>query len=414
MDATPSISDEVTWLAGPEGQAAIGEAAALPDTESPAAVERIRRAHGPHAAAALTQAELRRRAVVKFGAAADSWLWTRAGLEQATRPAVAAHRAGVLAAAGAHRVLDLGCGLGTDAAAFAAAGLQVVAVEWDERTAAMARANLVGLAVEVHRGDARVLAEELWEPGTAVFVDPARRTGAGRTWNPADFSPPLDWALGLLDRAAGDGAAGCLKLGPGLPYRLIPDRVGAEWTSHDGDLVEVALWLGPPGSSALPAPGSRTATLLAADGSVHQLRARDVTVGVRAPEVGAVLWEPGPAVVRAAAVDTLADLIDAGRVAEDIAYLVGDTAGQAAAGPYATGFVIREVLPAKEKALRAWVREHAVGRLEIKKRGIDTDPAALRRRLRPSGPNAATLVLTPTTAGARALVVDRVVSARVA
>ena len=408
MDATPSTSDEVAWLAGPEGQAAIAEAATLPDTESPAAVQRIRRTYGAYAAAALTQAELRRRAGVKFGAGAAQWLWTRAGLEQATRPAVAAHRAGVLAAAGARRVLDLGCGLGTDAAAFATAGLHVVAVELDERTAAVARANLAGLPVEVRQGDARALADELWEPGTAVFADPARRTGAGRTWDPADFSPPLDWALGLLDRAAADGGVGCLKLGPGLPYRLIPDHVGAEWTSHDGDLVEVALWQGPDGTEALPVPGSRTAILLTTDGAVDRLRARDVSVGLRAPEVGAMLWEPGSAVVRAGAVDTLAALLGAGRVAEDIAYLIGDDPGPGAAGPYATAFVIREVLPAKEKVLRAWVREHQVGRLEIKKRGIDTDPAALRRRLRPAGTHAATLVLTPTSAGARALVVDRV------
>jgi hypothetical protein len=59
--------------------------------------------------------------------------------------------------------------------------------------------------------------------------------------------------------------------------------------------------------------------------------------------------------------------------------------------------------------LREWVLDREIGRLEIKKRGIDTDPAALRRKLRPAGPNAATLVLAPTPAGARALVVQRAV-----
>ena len=419
MEETPNTADEVAWLAGPEGQAAIAEAYALPDTESPAAGERMRKRYGPHAAAVLTQAELRHRARVKFGDEADRWLYTRAGLEQATRPAVAAHRAATFAAAGARRVLDLGCGLGTDAAAFLAAGLTVVAVELDELTAALAAANLAvsikagaikagaikAGAARVLHGDATELLDELWSPGTAAFADPARRNGAGRTWNPDDFTPSWDWALALLARAAHDGGVGCLKLGPGLPHRMIPVEVGAEWVSHHGDLVEVALWRGAEAAGvALPAPGSRTATLLAGDGSIQQLVARDVLAPLRTPRVGSVIWEPDPAVIRAGAVDRLAEVLDAGRVAPGIAYLVGD---DVAATPYATPFRVLEVLPTKEKVLRGWVREHQVGRLEIKKRGIDIDPAALRRKLRPDGPHAATLVLTPTPEGARALVVER-------
>ena len=43
-------------------------------------------------AAALTQSRLRARATTKFGIAADRLLFTTDGLEQATRPIVAAHR----------------------------------------------------------------------------------------------------------------------------------------------------------------------------------------------------------------------------------------------------------------------------------------------------------------------------------
>ncbi|SDC00976.1 Methyltransferase domain-containing protein [Raineyella antarctica] len=407
MAEPPTPTEEVAWLTGPAGQAAIAEAFALPDTEAPSAVERMRKRHGPHAAAALTQAELRHRARAKFGEEADALLLTRAGLEQATRPAVALHRARVLATAGARRVLDLGCGLGTDTAAFVELGMEVVAVELDPTTAAYAAANLAPAIatgqVRVLQGDAVELLDRLWSPGTAAYADPARRTGAGRSWNPADFTPSWDWALALLERAAEDGGVGCLKLGPGLPYRMIPESVGAEWVSHRGDLVEVALWRGE-GGAALPAPGSRTATLLADDGSLQQLVAEDRATPVRMPEVGTVLWEPDAAVIRAGAVDRLAAALGAGRVAPDIAYLVSD---DVAPTPFATVFRVLEVLPTKERVLREWVRDREVGRLEIKKRGIDVDPAALRRKLRPAGPNAATLVLTPTPAGARALVVQR-------
>ncbi|QGF22686.1 THUMP-like domain-containing protein [Raineyella fluvialis] len=219
--------------------------------------------------------------------------------------------------------------------------------------------------------------------------------------------------MGLGPRAAGPGrrggGVGCLKLGPGLPYRLIPEDVAAEWVSHRGDLVEVALWAGPAtpeAARALPGAGSRSATLLggAESGPAHRLVADDATRPLRMPGVGTVLWEPDPAVIRAGAVDTLAGLLDAGRVAPEIAYLVSDGAGPT---PYATAFQVLEVMAVKEKVLRAWVRDRRIGRLEIKKRGIDIDPATLRRRLRPEGPEAATLLLTPTPEGARALVVER-------
>ena len=68
---------------------------------------------------------------------------------------------------------------------------------------------------------------------------------------------------------------------------------------------------------------------------------------------------------------------------------------------------VLEVMDAGERTLRAWVRRERIGTLEIKKRGIDIDPAALRRRLKPAGPASATVVLTPTVDGARALVAQR-------
>ena len=63
------------------------------DPESLAA-PRMRELYGPKlAAAALTQATLRRQARAKFGEAALAMFFTRAGLEQASRPEVADHHA---------------------------------------------------------------------------------------------------------------------------------------------------------------------------------------------------------------------------------------------------------------------------------------------------------------------------------
>jgi hypothetical protein len=85
-------------------------------------------------AAALTQSRLRRKARDKLGPFAAAMLFTADGLEQATRLSVAAHHARRYVDAGCERVADLGCGLGSDAMAFAGLDRSVLAVDSDELT----------------------------------------------------------------------------------------------------------------------------------------------------------------------------------------------------------------------------------------------------------------------------------------
>ena len=382
------------WLVGPEGAHSLAQATAETDPGSLAAAERLRRILPPdRAAAVLTQVSLRRRAVAKLGPQAGTMFLTADGLEQATRPMVAAWRAERLRSAGVVRVLDLGCGIGADALGFAAAGLQVVAVEQDEATAVLAGANL---GRDVIVGDATELLDALIDDHaddhTAVFCDPARRTASGRSWRVEDLTPP--WSF--VQRVLGLGI-NCVKLGPGVPHALIPPGVAATWVSAAGDLVELSLWSGAwePGRAAVLLPQQ---TVLGEGGPLG------AEPPARRPNVGEVLYEPDPAVIRAGLTDRLAAELGAWRVHPGIAYLV---AAEGRHTPFATAFEILYVLDADEKSLRAWVRAGRIGTLEIKKRGLDLDPAALRRRLKPSGAASATLVITPTPDGARALVVRR-------
>jgi SAM-dependent methyltransferase len=374
--------DLARWLVSADAEAALAAAAAEVDPSSLAAAGRLRRDFPPEqAAAALTQAGLRRRAVSKFGDLASRLFFTPDGLEQATRGEVAAWRAARYLAAGVTEVVDLGCGLGADALAFAAAGLNVRAVEADPATAVLASANL---GQEVTCADAVEVAAPLLASGAAVFADPARRTSSGRTWRVADFSPPFDFATGLLA-----GRFGCIKAAPGLPSSMIPDGVGVTWVSHRGDLVETSLW----------SSGERSAVLLPSGAELP-------VGGDRAPigEPGRYLYEPDPAVIRSGAINTLAAELGAWRPADGIGYLFSDEVRET---PFARAFVVEEVLGYDERAMRAFVREHGVGVLEIKCRGVDVDPAVLRRRLKPAGSAAATLVITPTPSGVRTLVVRR-------
>lgn len=180
-----------------EGRRALEAAGKYADLSSLAAGERLRAQFSPElAAAALTQVELRRRAKSKLSRA-DEMFFTRLGLEQATREVVARWRADRFRDSGAVTVWDLGCGLGSDAMALAAAGLDVVGVEADAETATYAAANLTLVGGEVRQ--ARI--EDVTVPAdAAVFLDPARRSSTGRSWRLSDLSPSWDVVTQYLRR----------------------------------------------------------------------------------------------------------------------------------------------------------------------------------------------------------------------
>lgn len=333
------------------------------------------------AAAAFTQAELRARAVAKFGDDAHRMFFTRTGLQQATRAVVADRRAARLRAAGVRTIADLGCGIGADALAFARAGIRVYAVEADPATAAVAEANAQALGltdlVAVHCGDAtRAPLDDV----DAVFCDPARRSPQGRrVFDPAAFSPPWEFVAGLPRRVPRT----VLKLAPGIDHALVPPGAEAEWVSVDGEVVEATFWCGP------LARAPRRASLLRA-GAVTELTG----TGERLAPVDrprAFLYDPDGAVVRAHLVAEFAATVDGVLADPMIAYVYADSA---APTPYAHCFQVDEVLAFSVKRLRAALRERGVGRVEIRKRGSALDPAALRRDLRLAGDGSATVVLT--------------------
>jgi hypothetical protein len=361
------------------------------DPESLAAATRMRRRFAPElAAAALTQATLRRQAKAKFGEAAIQMFFTRAGLEQATRPEVADYHASRFLQAGVHKVIDLGCGIGSDSMAFARVGLEVVAVDVDPDTATVAQANLAGRA-EVICADAHEVAEQLMTPGVAVFCDPARRNDHGRVWRVEDFEPRWSTVMRLLD---GEQAAG-VKLGPALPHSLIPEVAEAEWVTHRGETVEAGLWAGPGAT-----PGQRSALIMP-----HARLVVKTAPPLPVRDLGRYIYEPAGAVIRAGAIAELGAQLGAGLLDPQVAYLTSD---RLCSTPFAAAFEVRQRLPFHVNALRTWVREAQIGVLEIKKRGIDTDPAQLRKRLRLAGPNSATVVISRTPKGALAAIVGRI------
>ncbi|MFG3172686.1 methyltransferase domain-containing protein [Streptomyces sp. NPDC048200] len=362
-----------------EGRALLDEVHGTEPAQELAVATRLRREHPAElVSAALGQARLRQRAVAKFGSEdAGRMFFTPNGVEQSTRTSVAVHRAERLRALGVRSVADLCCGIGGDAIALARAGIRVLAVDRDPLTVAAARANAdaLGLAdlIEVRETDVTEVDTAAYD---AVFVDPGRRGGRGRIFDPEAYSPPLSWAVGAAMKAP----VAALKIAPGIPHEAVPAEAEAEWISDGGDVKEAVLWFG-------TEPGLVRATLLPGP---RELRGRGLPdPAVRT--VGRYLYEPDGAVIRAHLVAEVAEDLDGGLVDETIAYV---TADELRPTPYASAYEITDRLPFNVKKLKALLREREVGVLTVKKRGSAVEPEELRRKVKPQGPRSATVFLT--------------------
>ncbi|WP_405778022.1 THUMP-like domain-containing protein [Streptomyces sp. NBC_00859] len=394
--------DAFTALFTDEGPALLESLRGYDPAQELAVATRLRRSHPTElVSAALAQARLRQRAVPKFGADdAYRMFFTPNGVEQSTRKSVAEYRAGRFAALGVRSVADLCCGIGGDALALARAGISVLAVDRDPLTAEVVRANAdaLGLSdlIEVRCAD---VADVDTDPYDAVFVDPARRGGRGRIFNPEAYSPPLSWATGAVtgrpasDQSPGPAGTtgvtaiktgvvktGAIKIAPGIPHEMIPSSAEGEWISDGGDVKEAVLWFGTD-------PGLRRATLLPSGATLTGRGLPDPAVRA----LGRYLYEPDGAVIRAHLVAEVAEELGGGLIDETIAYITADDLQPT---PYATAYEITDELPFGLKKLKALLRERKVGNLTVKKRGSAVEPEEVRRRVKPQGPNAATVILT--------------------
>jgi len=383
--------DGIAALLTGDGWALLESLPPYDESQAMAWAQRLRtEGHAAHlVSAALTQSRLRAAATAKFGPFAASMLFTPQGLEQATRLQVAARHAQRFAGAGLTRVADLGCGIGADSMALAGLDREVLAVERDEVTAAVATVNLR------HWSDVDVRCEDATATDLrgvqGAFVDPSRRTTSGRRlFDPRHGSPSLEFVLALAERLPAVG----MKTAPGIPHHLVPEGVEAQWVSVGGDVVEAALWFG-----LLAREGVRRSALVipggdGGPGPVEIVDADDASLSDRPAAtgpVGSYLYEPDGAVIRSGLVAQVAATVSGHLIDPTIAYITSD---QLVRTPLATPYAVEDSFGFQLKTLRTWLRDRNVGRITIKKRGTAVEPEQLRQQLRLSGDAEATIVLT--------------------
>lgn len=372
-------ADDVGFLRSHAGAAALAAVAelALTDATRVADVAVARAHYGERAAVLVETVLLRRRAAEKLsglGLAVSDWLFTDEALQQATAAPVALHRAGRLAEGGADVVVhDATCSIGTELAALRGRGITAVGSDLDAVRLAMARHNL---------GPAGLCRADALHPVTrdaVLVVDPARRAEGRRRLRIDDYQPGLP---ALLEAYRGRDFA--VKCAPGIDFEEVR-RLGfdgeIEVTSYRGSVREACLW-----SAGLARPGvTRRASVLDRGEQVTDADPDDC--GVR--PVGRWIVDPDGAVVRAGLVRHYGARHGLWQLDPDIAYLTGD---RLPAG--VRGFEVIEELVFDERRLRQALGALDCGSLEVLVRGVRVDPDALRKRMRPRGSRALSVVIT--------------------
>ncbi len=117
------------------------------------------------------------------------------------------------------------------------------------------------------------------------------------------------------------------------------------------------------------------------------------------------LLEPDGSVIRARLIGELARRVGGRMIDPTIAWISCDEAPQT---PFGQAFEVIERFPLDVKTLKRELAARDIGVLEVKKRGVDVDPAEFRRRLGLRGTQSATLILTRVAGERAAILAERV------
>ena len=210
-----------------------------------------------------------------------------------------------------------------------------------------------------------------------------------------DYAPgPEFWKL-----TASRVPAGAIKLSPAsdFDHRLGTSDYEIELVSYRGECKEATAWFGELVTCR------RRATRLPENITWTD---RDGPKSPSTPitSLRSLIFDPDPALVRSGLLDGFAQAHGLARLADGVDYLTGDLILRS---PFIQTFHVLDVSPLDRKQLRRLIARNRIGTLEIKVRGVDVLPEALRGQLDLSGDRSATLLVVGGTGPARAVLAQR-------
>jgi len=377
--------DDYAWLTGPEAARWLDEYSQATEPVHQQLAKLRKTLTAERARLVVQQVELRRRAVAKFGDLADKMFFSDIPLQQATDLTTARYKASRIPRD--TPVIDYCCGIGGDLLAFAERG---PTTGWDRapELAHLANANLkatqLNATSKVCVGEAETQnpgINEIWH------VDPDRRVDGRRSTQIEWHSPGPE----LIDRWLSTNPNGILKLAPAA---IVPEpwsqHAELEWITQNRQCRQLVAWFGELASAS----GHRRATVLQKNNAESLSASFAGSPEISAPQSTQLyryIYDTDPA-LRAAHL-TGAFAVDQGLFAlgSGPSYLTGDSVIE---HPLLSCFEVLEKLPLRVATLKQHLRSLNIGPLEIKKRGVDTDPERLRKQLKLAGEKSATLLLT--------------------
>ena len=340
----------------------------------------------------LEQVELRNRARDKF-TEPGAMFFTRKGLEQCTDEALANYKATRFPNG---EIADLCCGIGGDALSLATRGT-IAAWDADPITAHFAECNLRQRSLDKVRVHAQFATAAAVADVAAWHIDPDRRATGERAIELSDYEPGPELLHAMLQinpRAA-------VKIAPAadLAAKEWPP-CERQWLGSRGECRQQVLWFG----ELAQHQQQHVATVVGNRGEIASF-VGDSNVPFRpATEVLQFIYEPDATVLAAHLAGALAAENELAAITVGGGYL---TADHSVALPLLTAFRVRDVLPYDLRKLKAYCREHQLGQLEIKKRGVDLQPNFVRRQILAAGDNAAVIFITPLGEQVKAVVAER-------
>ena len=349
-------------------------------------------------------------------------LCDKLALEQSTAQDIGRWKAALWPLEGS--VNDLCCGMGGDSF-FLPTGLKITGVDLDENRLAMYRHNLqaFGKDVSTKCADVREVAGNNVPTGSnsADFftIDPARRAIEGENQRDLrNLTPTLEEVVEISKHYRG----GMAKLPPGYPPAEIPDSTEILYLGGHSDCRECLVLFGElvkhpdtvravivdkAGNTEAEWTRKRDRTLETLDEELQEkldrndsLEGKDRTYRTATSrsdlplgEIGKYIAEPAPVLIRSRLFSDAALAHDpsAHLISEGIAYVSSDKPLPA---PAFTSYEILAHAEIATGAVRSMLKEHDIGKITLKLRGVKLDPDAETKRLKPKGKNSAILFYT--------------------
>ena len=405
---TKTISEDYRWLISDEAAPILSEArlAIRNRVNALTLIKKLRKKISPERSAlVMEQAQLRIRAKKKFPQA-ETMFFTRRGLEQSSGTLIAQYKA--MRFAGLKNVADICCGIGGDLIGLGKRGikssvlkleqgtveevdtgsLQTVGVDADALTSLFASHNLEANGLDPASNSVEQVDFEKFDLSSfdGFHIDPDRRK-SDRTVHGNRFSPSLSSIFECVSKKC------CLaiKVAPATPAaEYFPGQIHREWIGDHRECKQQIIWAGPFASQT----GLRTATYIGRNGQVSQISSVEAELEQSPQKFDSIqkfLYEPHAAVLAAGMTDVLARKYNLGRFTSRIVYLTGDRVTD---DPLLSRFEVLKILPMGLRQTVKVLNSLDVGQVEVKKRGVDNVTFQRYERLKLSGPNKATLILT--------------------